>query len=34
MDTGGPPPFNNKDVQSFANSLDKLLAKQRRAQQS
>ena len=28
MDTGGPPPFNNKDVQSFANSLDKLLAKQ------
>ena len=30
MDTGGPPPFNNKDVQSFANSLDKLLAKQQR----
>jgi len=30
MDTGGPPPFNNKDVQSFANSLDKLLAKQLR----
>ena len=28
MDTGGPPPFNNKDVQSFANSLDKLLANQ------
>ena len=28
LDTGGPPPFNNKDVQSFANSLDKLLAKQ------
>ncbi len=30
MDTGGPPPFNNKDVQSFPNSLDKLLAKQQR----
>ena len=30
MDTGGPPPFNNKDVQSFANSLDKLLGKQPR----
>jgi len=24
---GGPPPFNNKDVQRFAQSLDRFLAK-------
>lgn len=30
METGGPPPFNNRDVQSFANQLDKLLAQRQR----
>jgi len=25
--TGGPPPFNTKDRQAFANQLDRFLAK-------
>ena len=27
METGGPPPFTNRDKQMFANSLDQALAK-------
>ena len=27
IDTGGPPPLNQKDRQAFANNLDKLLTK-------
>lgn len=30
METGGPPPFNNRDVQSFANQLDRLLTRANR----
>ena len=30
---GGPPPFGAQDKQAFANSLDRLLAKQRRGSQ-
>ena len=26
METGGPPAFSKKDIQAFANSLDRLLA--------
>ena len=33
METGGPPPFNNRNKQEFANQLDKLLVK-RKSQQS
>ncbi|MFY7930270.1 MAG: YaiI/YqxD family protein, partial [Oligoflexus sp.] len=29
--TGGPPPFNEKDKQLFANSLDRLLTKLNRS---
>jgi uncharacterized protein YaiI (UPF0178 family) len=27
MDTGGPPPLNKKDLQTFANALDRLLTR-------
>jgi len=27
METSGPKPFNQKDVQSFSNQLDRLLTK-------
>ncbi len=29
LETGGPPPFNNRDKQAFANQLDRLLSKGR-----
>lgn len=32
METGGPPPFNNRDVQAFANQLDRLLAQRERSE--
>ena len=28
VDTGGPPPFNQKDKENFANQLDRFLTKQ------
>lgn len=31
--SGGPPPFDNRDKQAFANTLDKLLAKNRQSKQ-
>jgi uncharacterized protein len=31
VETGGPPTFNQRDCQTFANQLDKFLAKQLRA---
>jgi uncharacterized protein YaiI (UPF0178 family) len=27
MDTGGPPPLNKKDLQTFANALDRILTR-------
>lgn len=27
MDTGGPPPFSNKDKEKFSNSLDRIITK-------
>jgi len=27
LESGGPPPFNNRDKQAFANQLDRLLSK-------
>ena len=30
MDLGGPPPFNDRDKQAFANQLDKLLVQRQR----
>lgn len=27
METGGPPPYNNRDKQAFANQLDRLLSR-------
>lgn len=29
VETGGPPTFSQRDYQTFANQLDKFLAKQR-----
>ena len=29
IETGGPPPFTAKDIQSFANQLDRLITKNR-----
>ena len=34
METGGPPPFNDRNKQEFANQLDKLLVKRKRQQPS
>ena len=31
METGGPKPFDQKDIQSFANQLDKILTRMLRA---
>lgn len=30
METGGPPPYGNRDVQAFANQLDRLLTQRQR----
>lgn len=34
IQTGGPPPFNKKDVQAFANRLDAYLARYHRSRQA
>ncbi|MCH2204037.1 MAG: DUF188 domain-containing protein, partial [Fuerstiella sp.] len=32
METGGPPPFSDRNKQEFANQLDRLLVKRKRQQ--